>query len=108
MSQRIDQVSTVLMAAMHMAGAGSGWNLKAPAFGGGAAVVQSDEEKVLAITKLLVGKVDLNAVDNEDRTAALGAMLAEYPSVVEFLVANGAKMPDKPPTPARRGRGGDD
>lgn len=108
LSQRRDEVSTVLMAAVRMAGsAGTGWNMKAPAFGG-AQVQESDEAKVLEIVELLVDRgVDLDAVDDTGRTAVVGAMESGYDSVVAFLAARGAVMPDEPvqrrPT---RGRGG--
>jgi ankyrin repeat protein len=106
LSQRIDEVSTILMAAVRMAGRGNAWNLKAPAFGGGGAQVEpSDEEKVLEIVRLLVDKVDVNAVDNQGRTAVVGALEAEYDSVVDLLAANGATLPTEPVTRGRGGRG---
>jgi ankyrin repeat protein len=96
MSQRVDEVSSVMMAAVRMAGRGSSWNLKAPAFGGGSQVEVSDEQKVLEIAKLLADKVDLEVVDTQGRTAIVGAMEAGYIAVVELLAANGAKIPEQP------------
>jgi ankyrin repeat protein len=103
MSQPIEETSTVLIAALRMAGRGNGWNLKAPAFGGGAQVVVSDEDKILDIVRLLVGKVDVNAVDHNGKTAIVGALEAGYSNVAELLAANGAAMPAEP---VQRGRGG--
>jgi ankyrin repeat protein len=80
--------------------------MKAPAFGSGPAPESSDEPKVLEIVKLLLDRgIDINAVDNTGRTAVTGAADAQYSSVVQFLVANGAKPPENP-APSRRGRGG--
>jgi ankyrin repeat protein len=107
-----EEESNVVMAAIRMAGsAGTSWNMKAPAFGGGGAAPEtpSDEPKVLEIVKLLMGRgIDLNATDLSGRTAVEGAMDERFPSVVELLVANGAKMPEgpRPTRPTGRGRGG--
>jgi ankyrin repeat protein len=103
MSQPIPEKSTVLIAALRMAGRGNGWNLKAPAFGGGAQVVVSDEDKILDIVRLLVGKVDINAVNHDGKTAIVGALEAGYDKVAELLAASGATMPAEP---VQRGRGG--
>jgi ankyrin repeat protein len=107
LSQKREEVSNILMAAVRMAGnAGNGWNMKAPAFGSGQLEI-NDEPKVLEIVKLLVARgVDVNAVDNSGRTAIVGAMESDFPSVVEFLAANGAKMPDTPVQRRPSGRGG--
>jgi ankyrin repeat protein len=107
LSQKREEVSNILMAAVRMGGnAGTGWNMKAPAFGSGQLEV-NDEPKVLEIVKMLVARgVDVNAVDNSGRTAIVGAMEANYPTVVEYLAANGAKMPDTPVQRRPTGRGG--
>jgi ankyrin repeat protein len=107
LSTKREEVSTVLMAAVRMAGsAGTGWNMKAPAFGSGQLVV-NDEPKVLEIVKLLVARgVDLSAVDNSGRTAVVGAMEAGYDSVAEFLIASGAPKPTTPVHRRPAGRGG--
>jgi hypothetical protein len=111
LSERQEEVSTILMAALRMAGgSGRAWNLTAPAFSRSEVDNEdaSEEMKVLEIVKLLVEKgVDIDAVDHTDRTAVSAAMEAGYDSVVEFLVANGGKMPEEPvQPPSRRGRGG--
>ena len=108
MSTIREEVSTILMAAVHMAGsAGTGWNMKAPAFGSGE-IETNDESKVLEIVKILVERgLNLEAVDNAGRTAMLGAMDAKYDSVVQYLASKGAKMPESPVSrPTGRGRGG--
>ena len=99
LSQRIEETTTTLMAAVKMV-TGGAWS-----------VVEPDEEAVLETVTLLVeAGVDVNAVDSTGRTAAEGARgpgeaaLAQarargrrlrpgYPSVVEFLVRSGAKSP---------------
>jgi ankyrin repeat protein len=103
-----EETTNVLMAAVQMGGtAGTSWNMKAPAFGSGPAPETSEEPRVLEIVKLLMGRgIDLEAVDGSGRTAIVGAMDARFQTVVDFLRASGAKMPENPtPRPAGR-RGG--
>jgi ankyrin repeat protein len=83
-SNRTEEVTTPLMAAVGMSRGGNAW------------VPQADpvtrEAEVLEVVKILVARgVDVDAVDPAGRTALDGAQVLEYASVVEFLSGVGAK-----------------
>ena len=85
LSERLEEVTTPLMAAVGMSRTGRSW----------APPPEDDEareEEILERVKLLVELgVDVNAVDAEGRTALDGAEGFEYDRVVEFLRAAGGK-----------------
>jgi ankyrin repeat protein len=77
--------TTALMAAVGMGGPGSGFRWPDPA---------DREALTLEAVKLAVELgIDVNAVDAEGRTALDGAKALRYKSVVEFLIAKGARSP---------------
>lgn len=86
LAQRLEEITTTLMAAVKM-GTGRAWT-----------VLESDEAMVLETVKLLVeAGVDVNAVGQAEngrvadaRRALEAAIAMEYDSVVEFLVEKGA------------------
>ena len=54
---------------------------------------EDEERRTLELAKILIDKgVEVNAVDNRDRSALHHAVLKDFPSVVEFLVAQGARI----------------
>ena len=54
---------------------------------------EDEEQRTLELAKILIGEgVDVNAVDNRGRNAIHHAVLKDFPSVVEFLVSQGAHI----------------
>ena len=54
---------------------------------------EDEERRTLELAKILIDEgVDVNAADNRGRNALHHAVLKDFPSVVEFLVAQGARI----------------
>ena len=54
---------------------------------------EDEERRTLELAKILIGEgVDVNAADNRGRNAIHHAVLKDFPSVVEFLVSQGAHI----------------
>ena len=54
---------------------------------------EDEERRTLELSKILIDEgVDVNAADNRGRNALHHAVLKDFPSVVEFLVAQGARI----------------
>ena len=54
---------------------------------------EDEERRTLELARILIDEgVDINAVDKRGRNALHHAVLKDFPSVVEFLVAQGARI----------------
>ncbi len=54
---------------------------------------QDEERRTLELAKILIDEgVDVNAIDNRGRNAIHHAVLKDFPSVIEYLVAHGASI----------------
>ena len=54
---------------------------------------EDEERRTLELAKILIDEgVDVNAIDNRGRNAIHHAVLKDFPSVIEYLVAHGASI----------------
>jgi ankyrin repeat protein len=94
-SNRTEEVTTLLMAAVGMGRGGNAWLPEADPV--------TREAEVLEVVKLLVDLgVDVNATGSGGRTALDGAQVLRYESVIEFLNSVGAKAGVGSSAPPRR------
>jgi uncharacterized protein len=83
----VEEAATALMAVVGMVMGDGGTSRPRPR-----TPAQEREETTLAAVKLAIELgIDVNAVDEKGRTALSAARGLGYPSVVEFLIANGAR-----------------
>ena len=82
---------TVLQVAMGNSGSSLDW--RRDRIGNEELDSEDEERRTLELAKILIDEgVDVNATDNRDRNALHHAVLKDFPSVVEFLVAQGARI----------------